>query len=582
MRGIIYRFNSMGLRKRLILAFATLIILPLLAQGVISLSILSKSVLDRYRNEVNYRFSQVEKRVDALFTECRDVLYEMSYQKDIQDILYSVYRGETVLHSQYTVEKVLLDNRLNSGTVYSIYVYDREGKCYTNDHIDMIPYEDIKEDIFRKDSHMFSTVTMKDLMESRRYNDVIMGRPIFDESGRTRIGAVVLRIDTEYVKSLYDEAFEGTDAHISVIDEKGIVISSDEYLSSRAVPEGTPWKGMASGEALKKGGSVFFSNGADARGWTYLARLDGSVVNTARREMQTSSYITVAIVLVLSALVLIYLSVDVVSPIKRLTESIEKFENAETAEMSFKPRYQDEIGRLASSYNGMIGRLKASVEKIRVIEHEKQRAEIRMLEAQISPHFLYNTLSSIIWLVYKDQKQDAIEMMEALARLYQISLSRGREIITLEEEFNHAESYLKIQKRRYRGNFEYELCLDPEISGFTVVKVVLQPLVENAIYHGVRLKNGEGRIIVTGDRYEDGRIHLVVLDDANQLGEEGCRRMNRALAGEIADCLGVGVSNVQARLRLFYGEDFSMHYEVRDGFTAVEIVISARERETNE
>ena len=581
-RGIIYRFNSMGLRKRLILAFATLIILPLLVQGLISLSILSDSVLDRYCDEMDYRFSQMEQRMDTLYAECREVLYEMSYQREIQQILHGTYEGENIIHSRYIVEKILLDGRLKSGTVYSIYVYDRDGNCYTNDYMDVIPYENVKDEIPKTGGHMFSTVVMNDLMHLRHYNDVIMGRPIFDESGRTRIGIVVLRTDAGCIRDLYDEAFDGLDACITVADSQGIVVSSDEYVSGMPLPEDTPWEELAENTIREQGGSVFFSNGADDRGWTYLARMDSSIVNAARRELQTNSYITVAVALVLSALVLIYLSVDEVSPIKRLTESIEKFENAETAEMSFKPQYHDEIGRLAGSYNSMICRLKASVDRIRVIEHEKQRAEIRMLEAQISPHFLYNTLSSIIWLVHKDQKQDAIEMMEALARLYQISLSRGREIITLEEEFNHAESYLKIQKKRYQGNFEYELCLDPEISECTVVKVVLQPLIENAIYHGVRLKNGEGRIIVTGDRYEDGRIHLVVLDDANQLGEDGCAGMNRALAGETEGTLGVGVSNVQARLRLFYGEDFSMHYEVRDGFTAVEIVISARGRDADE
>ena len=175
-----------------------------------------------------------------------------------------------------------------------------------------------------------------------------------------------------------------------------------------------------------------------------------------------------------------------------------------------------------------------------------------MLEAQISPHFLYNTLSSVIWLVHKDKKTEAIEMMESLARLYQISLSRGREIISLRQEFDHAESYSKIQEERYRGNFDYELMLEEELADLPVVKVVLQPLIENAIYHGVRKMTKGGRIVVRGSRYGDDKVLLQVMDNGNMLGEEGCKKMNLALEQNTEGVLGIGVSNVMARLRLYY------------------------------
>ena len=171
----------------------------------------------------------------------------------------------------------------------------------------------------------------------------------------------------------------------------------------------------------------------------------------------------------------------------------------------------------------------------------------------------------------------AIGMMEALARLYQISLSRGREIITLQQEFEHAESYLKIQEKRYHGNFEYALYMDEGIGKFSVVKVVLQPLIENAIYHGVRKMSEGGSIIVRGRRCGEDRILLSVMDNGNMLGREGCEKMNKALTGNEEGVLGVGVSNVMARLRLYYGEDCSMRYVMRDSFTVAEIEIPIRE-----
>ena len=297
--------------------------------------------------------------------------------------------------------------------------------------------------------------------------------------------------------------------------------------------------------------------------------------------MQLTTYIMVGIVLTLTVLVLIYLSTTVVRPIKRLTESIEAVESAETAELTFKPKYNDEIGRMAQSYNDMTIKLKTSVEKIKQIEKQKQRAEIKMLEAQISPHFLYNTLSSIIWLVYKDKKNDAIEMMESLAKLYQISLNRGKEFITVEEEFCHVQSYLRIQEKRYRGDFDYELRMDPEVADYMIIKVILQPLIENAIYHGIKKRAEGGEIIVSGRITDGNELLLEVKDNGNTLGEEGCERMNRALRSGDVGTLGVGVSNVMARLRLFYGENCSMTYESREGYTVATIRITLSEEDVD-
>ena len=579
MKKLIYRFNSISLRTRLMLGFALLIIVPLLVQGLISLSILSDSVLDRYQSEMEYRFSQLDDRVDELFVECRSVLLDFAYQKDIQKILKDEYENEGFIRSRYIVEELLLDGRMSySGIQFSIFVYDMQGNCYTNDYLNMITYEEVLSDKEILETHINSNIMLEKLMSEQGFRDIIMGRPIFDSTGRDRIGTVVIRINAEHLKELYRDTFKGSGAAITVVNQDGIIISSERYAAGTPAAEQLKLAApLEYDSVLERADDVLFTSQEDSRSWIYVAQMDSSVVNQARHDMQLTTYIMIIIVLALSALVLFYISAEFVHPIKLLTESIQALDSAETAELTFKPKYNDEIGRLARSYNDMTVKLKASVEKIKQIEKDKQRAEIKMLEAQISPHFLYNTLSSIIWLVHKDKKNEAIGMMEALARLYQISLSRGREIITLQQEFEHAESYLKIQEKRYHGNFEYALYMDEGIGKFSVVKVVLQPLIENAIYHGVRKMSEGGSIIVRGSCYGEDRILLSVMDNGNMLGEEGCEKMNKALAGSEEGVLGVGVSNVMARLRLYYGEDCSMRYVMRDGFTVVEIEIPIRE-----
>lgn len=562
----------------MVLAFALMIIAPLIIQGVISLSILSDSVLDRYQDEMDYRFSLVDEQVDDLFAECRDVLFDFAYRKEIQEILKHEYQDEELLRSRYVVEKLLLEGKWNFGMEFSIFVYDLQGNCYTNDYLDMITYEEVISDQNIMNTHINSNIMLEQLMRTQNYHDIIMGRPIFDATGRARIGTVVIRVDTKYIKALYNKVFGDTGADITVVDAAGTVISSDVYAGGMDAVEALELKDMPVLESvLERAKDILFISNADNRGWFYVSQINSDIIHGTRQDMQMTTYIMIAVVLALVALMLLYTSASIVTPVKLLTESIETLDSAETAELTFKPKYNDEIGRLAQSYNDMTVKLKASVEKIKQIEKDKQRAEIKMLEAQISPHFLYNTLSSIIWLVHKDKKSEAIDMMEALARLYQISLSRGREIITVQQEFEHAESYLKIQEKRYHGNFEYALHMDEGIGKFSVVKVVLQPLIENAIYHGVRKMSEDGSIIVRGSRCGEDRILLCVMDNGNMLGEEGCEKMNKALTGNKEGMLGVGVSNVIARLRLHYGEDCSMQYVMRDGFTVVEIEIPIRE-----
>ena len=366
-------------------------------------------------------------------------------------------------------------------------------------------------------------------------------------------------------------------ANVMIIDADGLIVSADDQkLTGRdglsvfgidVLPEQT--------SVIEKEDQIIFTSGQDDRGWTYIGTVSDELIKTTKNEMQFNTYIIVAVVLLFTVLVLIYITTNIVSPVNRLSTSIEAVESADMAELTFKPKYNDEIGRLAKSYNHMIIKLKNSVEKIKSIEKIKQRAEMKMLEAQINPHFLYNTLSSIIWLVHKDMKTEAIEMLEALACLYKISVSGGREYITVNEEFLHAESYLRIQEKRYKGDFTFDIEKDPDLDDYLIIKVILQPLVENAIYHGVKKRDGGGIIRVRGE-LADSRLRLIVMDNGCMMTSESCEEMNAALEGRAEGVLGIGVSNVYNRLRLFYGDKGSMRYDIKDGFTTVTIELPAR------
>ena len=192
----------------------------------------------------------------------------------------------------------------------------------------------------------------------------------------------------------------------------------------------------------------------------------------------------------------IIISKFITNPIKKLCESMKDIENGEFNIVNIKT-YNDEVGELKKGYNIMISQINLLLDKIRQDEKLKRQTELNLLMSQIKPHFLYNTFDTINSLALSGENKTIYEMIKALGKFYRTSLNNGKDIITVEEEIKTVKSYLIIQNIRYQDMFEVEYDLDPKCSDFKIIKLVLQPLVENAIYHGIRDKKDKGRIKIS-------------------------------------------------------------------------------------
>ena len=184
--------------------------------------------------------------------------------------------------------------------------------------------------------------------------------------------------------------------------------------------------------------------------------------------------------------------------------------------------------------------------------------ELALLQSQINPHFLYNTLDTIIWLVETGKNEQAVEMVTSLSNFFRSSLSKGRDIITLGEEEIHVRSYLEIQQVRYRDILCYEIHVQPELRGCVLPKLTLQPLVENALYHGIKLRRGLGHILVDAAQ-EDGNVRICVRDDGAGMTPERLQQLRQSLDAE--EQIGFGLRTVYRQLRLLYGAQCSMELE---------------------
>ena len=223
----------------------------------------------------------------------------------------------------------------------------------------------------------------------------------------------------------------------------------------------------------------------------------------------------------------------------------------------------EEIQTLNNSVNQMIEKIGQLVDDIRVEEINLRATELRLLQEQINPHFLYNTLDNIIWLAESGENDQVVNMVSSLSSFFRTTLSKGRDYITVAEEKEHIESYLAIQKFRYRDILSYDIDFDNEILDNTILKLTLQPIVENALYHGIKNKRGMGHINIVG-KMKGEDIEFVVSDDGIGMTEDEVRRLKGIISGAIQDDRdngGFGLFNVNQRLELNYGEEYGLNIE---------------------
>lgn len=251
------------------------------------------------------------------------------------------------------------------------------------------------------------------------------------------------------------------------------------------------------------------------------------------------------------------ISAHISDPIRRLEQSIKELESGrENVEIEEGGCY--EVQHLSHSIRSMVSTMRHLMDDIIVQEGQKRRNELEVLQSQINPHFLYNTLDSVIWMTEAGRQEEAIQMVTSLARLFRIALSRGKSIISLADELEHAHHYMTIQQIRYKNKFTTQITAQPGTEGLYTLKLIVQPILENAIYHGMASADDDGLISVNA--YRDGEDLLIDVAD-NGLG------MRPEVAASLLDAdrpdirtsgSGIGVRNVHQRIRLTFGPQYGL------------------------
>lgn len=262
--------------------------------------------------------------------------------------------------------------------------------------------------------------------------------------------------------------------------------------------------------------------------------------------------LTVLAVVILNQMV----SARISKPLRRLNNSVKEWETG-NMDPDIYIGGSMEVEHLGKTLRSTVAQIRQLMDDIVVEQEEKRKSELDALQSQINPHFLYNTLDSIVWMITGERYDDAVFMITQLASLFRISLSKGKTVIRIEDEVKHAQNYMNIQKIRYKNSFEIDFQIEEEILDGCIVKLVLQPLLENAIYYGMEFMDGEGEIHVRGYR-KDGDIYLEVEDNGLGMPEEEAAELLNGKERPHKHGSGVGLVNVHSRLKLRFGEGYGL------------------------
>ena len=292
------------------------------------------------------------------------------------------------------------------------------------------------------------------------------------------------------------------------------------------------------------------------------------LVNRNVTEMIRLSFLLAIVVLAAALLTSWLLSQLLGRPLRGLADAMESFET-DADHFTYRPvGGTREVQELSDSFGHMVVRIQELMTTVREEEVNLRKTELKALQAQINPHFLYNTLDSIAWMCEQGRNADAVKMVHALARLFRISISKGHELIPIAKEIEHAESYLQIQKYRYKNQFTYEFDVDPDCLDYYCNKITLQPIIENSINHGLDLLVEEGYIRV--EVCQDGDDVLFRVQD-NGVGMSP-EQVAAILEQDPEDRTGIGIRNVNDRLRIYFGPPYGLHITSElDVGTCVEI-----------
>lgn len=491
-----------------------------------------------------------------------------NYLDSMKEKLNKISEQITVSNSKEEfMDKIDLTVQLQSD-IYAIMIYDENGNIIVcqneNGSVKKADYNDLSFDreLFSKsDKFILTSPHVQTLFEGEYPWVVTIAKK--QESEKFG-GTIYIAIDFKFseIAKYIDNVGIGPHGYCYIIDERGNIVyhPQQQLLYSGLKHEDNEKIRTFADGVYTEQDKIYTIGTTNDNNWRIVG-VHYTEELTAENRTQLLFGITIVLLccFVIVTLFRMLYSNIVNKPVRELVSAMKTFEEEPEA-FEYKPNVQtvQEIKVLYDSFDHLVYRTKELMEQVRREEVVLRKTELKALQAQINPHFLYNTLDSIQWMCENHNNDDAVKMVGALAKLFRISISRGHELITIKDEIQHAESYLIIQSFRYRNQFSYHFNVENELLDCLCNKITIQPLIENAIYHGIDRMVDEGEINITVKSSDDGDILIIVSDNGVGMTAQQCKKI---LSKDRSDSGGIGVKNVDDRLKIYFGEKYGLSIE---------------------
>lgn len=571
MRKIKDMLLNVSLRTRMLLSNIVVALIPFLIFSIVSGFVFldhaqktaeehSVQLIHQVSNSMDVYVETIEKMVNYIQLELQDTpFFTMETE------------GASGWESETDYIRSVLENVANSHReVAGIFIATKED-LYVSTGMSRISRDPFQNERWYREAsenpeeiQLISVVTGRNIVTNRSYSidDVFsLAKAVQDPETGEVLGVILLDIRHDIIQSSINGVTIGEKGFVFVMDqEDNIVYTPVNGIVYRVNPK---WvKAMEPMSVQIQGGSYQIrSELSPYTGWRTVGVFSMDEVMSSVNTIVYILFTCVIISLVLVVIVSFKFSRTLTNPIFKLKRLMKQAESGDLT-VRFNFQHNDEIGELGQSFNHMIARIDQLIQMVYVEQENKRTAEMKSLQEQIKPHFLYNTLDTISWMARDYDAEDIVRLVDALTNMFRIGLSHGKDIITVKEEITHVSNYLYIQKIRYKDKLNYVIHVDESLYAIEVPKLILQPLVENAIYHGVKAKRGGGTITITGVP-EGENLVFTVQDNGAGMPQEKVEELNRRMSERsvLDEQKSFGLFYIRERIQLCYGTGYGVHVE---------------------
>ncbi|MEF9945063.1 MAG: sensor histidine kinase [Lachnospiraceae bacterium] len=596
----LFRFKS--IRTTILLSFCVLIMISLLVFFVISINYTKNSVVQNSTEYTQQLIHQVNGNIDSYINYMENTSQMITRNRDVQEYLFQENVPDTEKNEQYNRVVSQFQTIMNSrADICNVAVIGDNGRMIINrGNSKLNLYHSISSESWFQEakkenekgfvlsgSHVQNTI-------AGNYPWVItLSRGIYNNQTEEIQGVMFIDLNYSAINDLCKTISLGEKGYIYLLDENGTIIYHPQQqliysgMKEEVIQRVMEVKGNDTSfvKKSKDGSKVYSVSKSEKSGWTVVGVSYMSELLKGRTETVMLYLFITILLLLIGAAISAFISGRITSPIRILDDSMKEVEKGHFDSAAIEDLSPNEIGRLGKTFNMMTRKIEQLMKQNMEEQRQKRKAEMRALQAQINPHFLYNTLDSIIWMAESGKNnQKVVLMTSSLAKLFRQSIGNDDELVTIAKEVEYTKTYLTIQEIRYQDKLAFHIFMEPDILSQQIVKLTLQPLVENAIYHGIKYAEHKGMLSIRGFR-EGDKIVLEVADNGMGMDETELEHIfEKREAGKKTN--GVGVYNIQNRLQLYYGKEYGLCYQSKKGEGTVVTIripmMGAKQHENNE